>query len=197
MFRRALPIEDLLSRKSLFLLGPRQTGKSTLLAKELAGAMFVDLLEADTFRTLSLRPETIRQTLPTGQTRLVIDEIQKMPALLDEVQLLIDRNKSLRVLLTGSSASKLRRRGSNLLGGRAWVTTMHPLISAECPEIPLIQRLCRGGLPAVLQSADYYQDLKAYVGTYLQEEIRAEGLARSTESFSRFLEVAGLCSVSN
>ncbi|MBK9071060.1 MAG: ATP-binding protein [Myxococcales bacterium] len=194
LYERTLPIRDLLSRKSLFLLGPRQTGKSTLLRQQLPEATYIDLLEADTFRTLATRPEWLREALPPGQTRLIIDEIQKMPALLDEVQLLIDRNASLRVVLTGSSASKLRRGGTNLLGGRAWVTTLHPLIFAELPQADIVQRLTRGGLPAIFDSPDYYQDLKAYVGTYLQEEIRAEGLARSVEGFSRFLEVTGLCS---
>jgi predicted AAA+ superfamily ATPase len=123
---------------------------------------------------------------------LVVDEVQKLPALLDEVQLLIDRNKQLRVILTGSSARKLKRGAANLLGGRAWVCRLHPLVAAEIDNSRLLDRLNRGSLPAIVDSERHREDLKAYVGTYLQEEIRAEGLTRSIENFSRFLEVAGL-----
>jgi predicted AAA+ superfamily ATPase len=123
---------------------------------------------------------------------LIVDEIQKLPALLDEIQLLIDRNKQLRVILTGSSARKLKRGAANLLGGRAWMCRLHPLVSAEIKDGRLLDRLNRGSLPAIVDSDHYAEDLKAYVGTYLQEEIRAEGLTRSIENFSRFLEVAGL-----
>jgi len=122
----------------------------------------------------------------------VIDEVQKLPSLLDEVQLLIDRNKGLRVLLTGSSARKLKRGAANLLGGRAWICRLHPLVSAELNFERFLDRLNRGSLPSIVDSKYYGEDLKAYVGTYLREEIRAEGLTRSIENFSRFLEVAGL-----
>lgn len=105
---------------------------------------------------------------------------------LDEIQLLIDRNKNLRVILTGSSARKLRRHGVNLLGGRAWTFYLHPLVTCEIPHVPLLERLNRGSLPAVINSQFPKQELKNYVGTYLREEIRAEGLARSIEDFSRF-----------
>jgi predicted AAA+ superfamily ATPase len=157
-------------------------------------AAFYDLLEADTFRELTARPEYLRQTLSPQQPMVIIDEIQKLPALLDEVQLLIDRNKKLRVILTGSSARKLKRGAANLLGGRAWVCRLHPLVSAELGPSRLLDRLNRGSLPAVIDSEHYKEELKAYVGTYLHEEIRAEGLIRSIENFSRFLEVAGLTS---
>jgi len=194
MYPRALDLRDVVRHKSIFLLGPRQTGKSTLVRQAFPDATVYDLLEADTFRELSARPETIRQTLSPGQRVLIVDEIQKLPALLNEVQLLIDRNKALRVILTGSSARKLWRGGANLLGGRAWTCRLHPLVSAELPAGRLLDRLNRGSLPAIIDSARPHEDLKAYVGTYLQEEIRAEGLARSIENFSRFLEVAGLTS---
>jgi predicted AAA+ superfamily ATPase len=193
MHSRALDIHELLRTRSLFLLGPRQTGKSTLLRMTFPSARFVDLLEADTFRQLSAYPESLRQSLTGQEPLLVIDEIQKLPSLLDEVQAIIDRNKRLRVVLTGSSARKLRRGGANLLAGRAWVTRLHPLVSSELPATSLLRRLSYGGLPSVFDSEHPVEDLRAYVGTYLQEEIRAEGLARSIEGFSRFLDTAGMC----
>lgn len=194
MYKRALDLPALLRRKSFFLLGPRQTGKSTLLKSSFPDAHYVDLLEADTFRELSARPERLRLSLPPGRKVLIIDEIQKLPSLLDEVQLMLDRNKDLRAVLTGSSARKLKRGHANLLGGRAWICRLHPLASVETPGVDLSVRVNRGGLPPFLQSDDYAEELKAYVGTYLQEEIRAEGLSRSIENFSRFLETAGLAS---
>ncbi len=192
MYKRILPLRQLLNQRSLFLLGPRQTGKSTLLRETFPEAVFTDLLEANTFRELSARPESLRQTLPLNKNVLIVDEIQKLPLLLDEIQLLIDRNKKLRVILTGSSARKLKRGAANLLGGRAWICHLFPLVTPELGSPRLKDRLNHGSLPAVIDSSNPREDLKAYVGTYLQEEIRAESLARSVENFSRFLEVAGL-----
>jgi predicted AAA+ superfamily ATPase len=194
MYPRALNLREIVKHKSIFLLGPRQTGKSTLVRQAFPEAAVYDLLEADTFRELTARPEYIRQTLSPQQRFLIVDEIQKLPALLDEIQLLIERNKQLRVILTGSSARKLKRGAANLLGGRAWVCRLHPLVSAELDKPRLMDRLNRGSLPAVIDSPHHSEDLKAYVGTYLREEIRAEGLTRSIENFSRFLEVAGITS---
>ncbi len=195
MFNRVVDLKSLISRKSFFLFGPRQTGKSSLLRHLFPEATYIDLLEADTFRQLTARPEILRQSLlPLRQTLLIVDEIQKLPPLLDEIQLLMDRNKALRVILTGSSARKLKRGNANLLGGRAWTCALHPLVSPELPEESLAQRINRGGLPAIYSSPDYQEELKAYVGTYLKEEVKAEGLTRSIEGFSRFLEVAGLSS---
>lgn len=191
MYARVLDLESLLKQRSLFLLGARQTGKSTLLRERFPQARFVDLLEADTFRELSARPEFLRQSLSPQERLVVIDEVQKLPTLLDEVHLLIERNKSLRFVLTGSSARKLKRGKANLLAGRAWFCQLHPLVSAETSPEQLDLRLNVGGLPAVLDSSAPHEDLQAYVGTYLAEEIRAEGLTRSIENFSRFLAVAG------
>jgi predicted AAA+ superfamily ATPase len=193
MYRRIIGLEQLLVHRSLFLFGARQTGKSTLVHHRFADAVFFDLLEADTFRELSPRPEYMRQTVTPGTRLVVIDEVQKLPGLLDEVHLMIERDKELRFLLTGSSARKLRRGGANLLAGRAWVTHLHPLVFAEVGPGRLLERLNQGSLPAVLDSELPREDLKAYVGTYLREEIRAEGLTRSIENFSRFLTVAATC----
>jgi len=194
MYKRILDLKDVLKHKSIFLFGPRQTGKSTLVRETFPQAAYYDLLEADTFRELSARPEYLRQTLNPAQTVVVVDEVQKLPALLDEIHLLIERNKKLRFVLTGSSARKLKRGSANLLAGRAWVCRLHPLVSVELNGARLLDRLNRGSLPAIIDSERYKEDLKAYVGTYLHEEIRAEGLTRSIENFSRFLEVAGLTS---
>jgi predicted AAA+ superfamily ATPase len=192
MYERALPLATLVRQKSIFLLGPRQTGKSTLLRHLFPTARYFDLLEADTFRMLSTYPESLRQMLTAADTLVILDEIQKLPLLLDEVQALLDRNRKLRVVLTGSSARKLRRGQANLLAGRAWFARLHPLVSAELPEPALLRRLNVGSLPSVFDSASPAEELNAYVGGYLKEEIRAEGLVRSIESFSRFLEVAAL-----
>jgi predicted AAA+ superfamily ATPase len=194
MYKRALDLRETVRHKSIFLFGPRQTGKSTLVRATFPDAAYYDLLEADTFRELSARPEYLRQTLKAEQSIVVVDEVQKLPALLDEIQLLLDRNKKLRFILTGSSARKLKRGAANLLGGRAWICRLHPLVSIELDDSRLLDRLNRGSLPAIIDSEHYREDLKAYVGTYLREEIRAEGLTRSIENFSRFLEVAGLTS---
>lgn len=190
MYARTLQIEASIIRKSVFLLGPRQTGKSTLLRQRFPEARYVDLLEADTFRELSTFPETLRQRLTPADRLIIIDEIQKLPRLLDEVQLLIDRNPQLRFLLTGSSARKLRHGSANLLGGRALFHSLHPLTSAEV-GVDRWMDLCRwGGLPPIFDSPAPKVDLNAYVGTYLKEEIQAESLARSIENFSRVLHFA-------
>lgn len=192
MFTRVLGLHDLLAHSSLFLFGPRQTGKSTLLRTLFPRAKFYDLLEADTFRELSAAPELIRQRLQAEDTLVIIDEIQKLPLLLDEVHLLIERNKSLRFILTGSSARKLKRGGANLLAGRALTYHLHPLVSPEVHYERLHERLNLGSLPAVFTSPVPQELLKAYVGAYLQEEILAEGLVRNIGAFSRFLATAGL-----
>ncbi len=192
MFSRILELEALLQHSSLFLFGPRQTGKSTLLRTLFPQAKFYDLLEADTFRELSAAPEIIRQRLRPEERLVIIDEIQKLPLLLDEVHLLIERNKTLRFILTGSSARKLKRGGANLLAGRALTLSLHPLVAPEVDFVLLPERLNIGSLPAILTSLIPAELLRAYVGTYLQEEILAEGLVRNIGSFSRFLSTAGL-----
>jgi predicted AAA+ superfamily ATPase len=192
MFPRIIGLREILAHSSVFLFGPRQTGKSTLLRTLFPQAKFYDLLEADTFRELSSAPELIRQRLRAEDTLVIIDEIQKLPSLLDEVHLLIERNKPLRFVLTGSSARKLRRGGANLLAGRALTCHLHPLVAPEVGYERVHQRLNNGSLPAIFTSPIPQELLRAYVGTYLQEEILAEGLVRNIGSFSRFLSTAGL-----
>jgi uncharacterized protein len=197
VFQRSVDLRAALTARSVFLLGPRQTGKSTLLRATFPSALYFDLLDSLTFRSLAANPGLLEERIraaPRHSDLVVIDEIQKLPELLDEVHRLIERRKTLRFVLTGSSARKLRARGTNLLGGRAGVLRMHPIVFAEigtgaAPQ-PWTDLLRWGGLPSVLTSGSPREALEAYVGLYLQEEIRAEGLARSIPNFSRFLETA-------
>jgi uncharacterized protein len=180
VYARVIDLATPLRHRSLFLFGARQTGKSTLLHHRFPGARFVDLLAADTFRELSAAPERLRQSLTGRETLIVVDEVQKLPGLLDEVHLLIERNKRLRFLLTGSSARKLRRGGVNLLAGRAWTRYLYPLVWPEYGPRHLERVLATGAIPSVLDSPRPWDDLREYVGVYLAEEIRAEALTRSS-----------------
>jgi uncharacterized protein len=188
---RVLPIREKLSSRSHFLLGPRQTGKSTLIRYELPDALVFNLLKSEVFLSLSRDPKRLREEA-VGHELVVIDEIQKLPQLLDEVHLLIEE-QGITFLLTGSSARKLRRGGVNLLGGRARSLTLHPFIRRELADFDLLRALNFGLLPHVYLSDEPDADLEAYSGTYLLEEIAAEGLVRNIPAFSRFLEVAALC----
>jgi predicted AAA+ superfamily ATPase len=189
MYQRYIQISNIINKKSLFLLGPRQTGKSTLLRCQFPETRYVDLLEADTFRELSGHPESLRQRLQPQERLVIINEIQKLPSLLDEVQLLIDRNKALRFILTGSSARKLKRGAANLLGGRAYFMNFHPLTSIELGggAARILDRCNFGSLPAIIDADHPKRDLDSYVGVYLKEEIQAEALTRSIENFARVL----------
>ncbi len=189
---RLLDLKEKLRSKSHFLYGPRQTGKSTMIRHELPDSVVYNLLDSQVYLALSQRPSRLREELVGVEQTVVIDEIQKLPQLLDEVHLLIEE-RGLRFLLTGSSSRKLRRGGVNLLGGRARPLTLHPFVRKELPEFNLLHALNYGLLPSIHFSDEPEQDLAAYVGMYLQEEIAAEGLARNIPAFSRFLEVAALC----
>ena len=188
MYARKLNLRPFAQRKSLFLLGPRQTGKSTLLQHDFPQAHYIDLLDNEVFRRFATAPERLRDAV--GEHKLVIiDEIQKLPGLLDETQRLID-TRDVRFLLTGSSARKLRRGRANLLGGRALFFNLHPLSSCEIGYHRIPDLLQRGGLPGFVDSPIHWEELRAYTGAYLREEIQAEALTRSIENFSRFLDVA-------
>ncbi len=192
-YRRLLNLPDLLNKKSFFLLGPRSTGKTSLIREQLSGsATEIDLLNADTFIRLSTRPTELEQIVVAGKfERVVIDEIQKLPVLLDEVQRLIEKRK-LRFLLTGSSARKLKHGGANMLAGRAWEARLFPLVSREISDFDLDRYLLFGGLPQVYGSDYPTEELGAYVNVYLKEEIQAESLVRDVVRFTRFLHLAAL-----
>jgi len=187
---RALQLSEITAERSVFLFGPRQTGKSTLLRRTMPGVPTFNLLDSEVFLPLSQRSSILREQIPESATLAVIDEIQKLPTLLDEVHLLIEE-RGLRFLLTGSSARKLRRGGVNLLGGRARSRTLHPLSWSELGErFDLRRALNRGLLPAIYLSGAPRDDLAAYVGDYLQLEVAAEGLTRNVPAFSRVLAEA-------
>lgn len=191
---RTLDLASLLSRKSVLLLGPRGTGKSFLIRQSLGDrALRVDLLRSETYLRLSAAPGDIEAMIAAaGRELAVIDEVQKVPVLLDEAHRLIEE-KGLRFLLTGSSARKLKRHQANLLAGRAWPAQLFPLTWKELGARFDLERYLRyGGLPAVCLGADPDEDLRAYVGAYLKEEIQAEGLVRRLPAFHRFLRVAAL-----
>lgn len=190
---RALDLPRLLEKKSYFLLGPRQTGKTSLIYRTMKGVKVYDLLETSTFLALSRNPGRIEEELSDGDRIVVIDEIQRLPELLNEVQRLIEKSR-IRFLLTGSSARKLRRGGVNLLGGRARTKYLHPLTAQELKDrFDLSLAIERGLLPSIYFSDDPKADLEAYAGTYLQQEIVSEGATRNIPAFSRFLRIAALC----
>lgn len=190
---RIINLNALLEKKSHFLLGPRQTGKSSLIAHSLRGIRVYDLLDTTVYLSLSQNPGRISEELLREDRLLVIDEIQRLPVLLNEVHRLIE-TRGIRFLLTGSSARKLRRGGVNLLGGRARTKHLHPLTFRELGgHFNLLRALERGLLPSVYFSDDPHADLQAYAGYYLQQEIVAEGATRNVPAFSRFLKVAALC----
>lgn len=190
MYKRILDLQGDVKRKSVFLLGPRQTGKTSLLKQSFPKAKTYNLLQSDVFAKLVNRPQLIREEAKRGEL-ILIDEIQKYPGLLDEVQYLVDEYKC-RFVLTGSSARKLKRGAANLLGGRAKMSHLFPLVSAEIPNFDLMKSLNIGTLPSVYDSTNPGSDLQDYIGTYLQEEIQAEGIVRKIENFSRFLQTASL-----
>jgi len=190
-FKRILNLPDLLNKKSFFLFGPRSTGKSRLIKNQLQDAVVYDLLDAQVYRSLVIRPKIIEERCTDTNQIIVIDEIQKIPALLDEVHRLIE-NRGLRFLLTGSSARKLRRGGANLLAGRAWTAALFPLVTAEIPNYDLLKILNYGTLPQVVLSKYPEEELKNYIGTYLKEEIQAEALTRNVNAFAEFLDLVGL-----
>ncbi len=179
---------------SFFLFGPRGVGKSTWLEQNLKAKVTIDLLKSDDFLALSNRPSRLENYCENlkEQDWIVIDEVQKIPALLDEVHRLIEKRK-LRFALSGSSARKLRRSGANLLAGRAIQTYLFPMSLAELKNSNIKEIVQWGTLPRVWDKPTLkYEYLTSYVNTYLKEEIKEEGLVRKLEPFSRFLEVAGI-----
>ena len=196
--KRILNIEYDLARKSQFLFGPRQTGKTSWIREELIGVRYhFNLLDKKLVKALENDPSLFagilrRENIDSGI--VVVDEIQKVPFLLDEVHNLIETT-DIRFLLTDSSARRLREKGVNLLGGRAGRKEMYPLVWPEIkndnPELLTIFK--NGLLPALYLSDDPDSDLFDYVQLYLTEEIQAEGLVRNLPAFERFLEVAALC----
>jgi predicted AAA+ superfamily ATPase len=196
-YRRTIKLLELLMKKSHFLFGPRSTGKSTAIAQQLGGqAVIVNLLRSSVQSALLINPEKLEGMIDAAEHSsapiVVIDEIQKVPALLDEVHRLIEE-RSFRFLLSGSSARKLKVSGTNLLGGRAWISNMFPLTTEELgSNFQLDHYLRYGGLPHVYTSSFPQDELEAYVATYINEEIKMEGLVRKIPAFIEFLRLAAL-----
>lgn len=174
-----------------FLFGPRGTGKSTWLRTNFPGCLLVDLLAPEIQRQYIARPERLRELVAGNRAArvLIVDEVQKAPQLLDVVHSLIESRRSPRIVLTGSSARKLKRTGVDLLAGRALLRSMHPFMAAELgSRWDLDLALSQGLVPLVWDAERPDEALKAYVGLYLREEVQIEGLVRNLGSFSRFLE---------
>lgn len=197
---RNVDLCKILENKSLFLFGPRQTGKSSFIKNQLMNndiAMFWTLLDGRLRLKVLADPSILRQEVEVRNLRdciIIIDEIQKCPELLDEVHFLIEE-RNIRFLLTGSSARKLRSSGINLLGGRATQRHFHPFNFAEIgnhPNYNLSYIFEHGLLPSMFLSSNIEEDLSAYVDTYLTEEIAAEGFSRNIPNFARFLTVASM-----
>jgi predicted AAA+ superfamily ATPase len=192
MFKRIQRLEEI-ETESLFLWGARQTGKSTLLHILFPTARYYDLLKADEFARLNIDPSKLRQEVEMMDegSIVIIDEVQKIPALLDEVHWLMT-NHDIHFILCGSSARKLRRCGANLLGGRAIREELFPLVSAEIPDFDINRALNNGMIPRHYLVGNPQRRLQAYIGDYLQQEIIAESIVRKLQSFTRFLEVAAI-----
>ena len=184
---------NLPANRSAFLWGPRKTGKTYWINRHFADSVVIDLLKTDIFAEYASRPSLLRERYQEYGRLVVIDEIQMVPDLLNEIHWLIE-NTGTSFLMTGSSARKLRRRHTNLLGGRAWRYSMTPLTYAETEGFDLEQIMLSGLLPPHFLSSDPVQDLRSYVADYLKEEIAVEAVIRNIPAFAEFLRVAALTS---
>lgn len=190
---RILNLKNVLKNKSVFLFGPRQTGKTELIRQQFADIKYYNLLDRSLYLRLQTDPTLIRKELRAQDKMIIIDEIQKIPQLLDEIHLMIEEHQ-VHFLLTGSSARSLKSKGVNLLGGRARLRQLHPFIFRELSgDFELLKALTIGLIPSIYFSDSPQEDLASYCGQYLKEEISGEAKVRNIGAFSRFLEVAGLC----
>ena len=189
---RILDLKKTLNEKSCFLFGPRQTGKTSLIENNFPESIKIDLLDSDIFLRLNRAPKDLTTYITNPKALVVLDEIQRIPDLLNEVHRLIEK-QNIRFLLTGSSARKLRKAGVNLLGGRARSRVLHPFVYMEIKESFVLNKaLLYGNIPSILLSREPVDDLKSYVGEYLKEEIVSEAATRNIPAFSRFLEAAAV-----
>jgi predicted AAA+ superfamily ATPase len=179
--------------ESIFFWGARQTGKSTLLKTLFPNALWFDLLLSNEYKRLVEKPNILRETVLANLNAqpVIIDEIQRIPELLNEVHWLIS-NYGIRFILSGSSPRKILRSGANLLGGRALRYELYPLVSAEIPDFDLIRAINHGLLPRHYDAANPQKMIAAYIGNYLRDEIATEARIRNVGNFSRFLEAAAL-----
>ncbi len=194
MFKRIISYPK---NKSFFLFGPRGVGKTTWLKNNFTKAIYINLLKAETFNYLLANPGRLSDFIPNNFTDwIIIDEVQKIPELLDEVHYLIEEKKY-KFILTGSSARKLKNKNVNLLAGRALTYNMYPLTHLELAKNFSFKNAIKyGSLPMIFSEEDKSKYLQSYVMTYLEEEVKQEGLTRSISNFSRFLEVASFSQAS-
>lgn len=192
MYRRIFDIENRLD-EAMFLFGGRQTGKSTLLKERFPKAVYIDLLKSDVRNRFKQHPEEFRESLLRypPETLVIVDEIQKVPDLLDEVHWLMVE-KWLWFILSGSSARKIKKSGANNLGGRAIPETLFPLVSAEIPDFDLERAVQNGMIPRHYAVANARNRMRAYIDLYLKEEIIEEALVQNADEFVRFMEVAAI-----
>lgn len=188
---------DLPKGQSAFLWGPRKAGKTSFLRQHFPQAIVYDLLKTDVYHRLLQAPQRLREdimglSVNYKEQTIILDEVQKIPALLDEVHWLIE-NTNHSFILCGSSARKLKRGGANLLGGRAWRFVLPPLVYPEIPNFNLLHAFKNGLLPSHYLMHDAKRTLDAYIIDYLKEEIQAEGLTRNLPAFAKFLDIAALC----
>ena len=182
-------------QQSAFLWGPRKTGKTTYLKAKFPCSVVYDFLQTDLFFEFSKKPSLLREQLLAKNDDvlnypIILDEVQKIPQILDEVHWLIE-NIGLRFILCGSSARKLKRGKANLLGGRAWRYEMFPFVTAELENWDLLRVLNRGMIPDHYLQENYKKTLRSYIQDYLKEEVFAEGLTRNIPAFSRFFDAMG------
>jgi len=179
-------------KQSFFLFGPRGTGKSTWLKRHYPESEVIDLLTPELFRLYSARPERLQEVASGAEGKtIIIDEVQKVPELLDVVHELLEEENGIQFILTGSSARKLKRTGVDLLAGRAIVKTMHPFMAAELGKtFSLADSLEIGLVPLITNALSPQETLASYVALYLKEEVQMEGVVRNIGAFSRFLEAA-------
>lgn len=177
--------------KSFFLFGPRGTGKTQWVKSRAPNGLYIDLLRSTVFNRLLANPERLTEMIPTNFSEwIIIDEVQKIPQLLNEVHRQIENN-GMRFILTGSSARSLRKKDTNLLGGRAREYHLYPLTAAELgKDFNLAQSLQYGMLPSAILDKDPEEYLASYINNYLREEVKEEGLIRRLDVFMRFLESA-------
>ncbi len=196
IYNRILDLGGLLAKKSFFLFGPRATGKTFLIRQNFqAKHLVINLLESQLYLRLSTNPGELESIIKAQSNfdKVIIDEVQRIPMLLNEVHRLIEQDQ-IHFLLTGSSARKLKHNQANLLAGRARQAELFPLCYPEIPNFNLEHYLLHGGLPMVYQSDAPIEDLHAYVNLYLKEEIQAEALVRALPAFTRFLKFSALTS---
>ena len=192
MYKRIFDIKSQLD-EAMFLFGARQVGKSTLLQSEFEDAIYYDLLIPSIRKSFKRNPESFKEALSSKQegTLVIVDEIQKVPELLDLVHWLIVK-KGLRFILSGSSARKLKKSGSNTLGGRAQPCTLYPLVWPEVTDFQLDKAVQNGMIPRHYLVDDATDRLEAYVDIYIKEEIREEAAVQDFDAFERFMEVAAI-----